>query len=229
MYKTHTCGELRAEHAGQEVVLAGWVHRRRDHGGVIFIDLRDRFGLTQIVANPEIAAEAHAALDPARNEWALKTPMPTARNAVAAGVRGGLVYVALQHRGQRVGDRLYSALLEQLADEDVHRAYAGIAMPNEASIRLHERHGFRRAAYFTEQGRKFVYVVNDQSLSERRDVSLDRVADGLQVVRDGLKPDDWVVVNGIQRVRDGMKVEPRRAPMPGAASAQGKADEAKGK
>jgi aspartyl-tRNA synthetase len=52
MFKTHTCGELRSTQVGQAVTLAGWVHRRRDHGGVIFIDLRDRFGLTQIVLNP---------------------------------------------------------------------------------------------------------------------------------------------------------------------------------
>lgn len=68
----------------------------------------------------------------------------------------------------------------------------------------------------TDQGRKFVYVVNDQNVVERRDVQLDRVSDGLQVVREGVKPDDWIVVNGIQRVRDGAKVEPRRVPMPGA-------------
>ncbi len=53
MFKTHTCGELRKSQVGQTTTLAGWVHRRRDHGGVIFIDLRDRFGFTQIVINPE--------------------------------------------------------------------------------------------------------------------------------------------------------------------------------
>lgn len=70
----------------------------------------------------------------------------------------------------------------------------------------------------TDQGRKFVYVVNDQNVAERRDVTLDRVSDGLQIVRDGLKPQDWVVVNGIQRVRDGSKVDPKRTAMPGAAA-----------
>ncbi len=72
MYKTHTCGELRAAHVGQTVTLAGWVHRRRDHGGVTFLDLRDRFGLVQVVANPEISSEAHTAADPLRMEWVVQ-------------------------------------------------------------------------------------------------------------------------------------------------------------
>jgi len=72
MYKSHTCGELRREHAGQTVTLSGWVHRRRDHGGLTFIDLRDRFGIVQVVANPETAPDAHSRLGPVRNEWVLQ-------------------------------------------------------------------------------------------------------------------------------------------------------------
>jgi aspartyl-tRNA synthetase len=61
--RTHTCGELRGSDAGKEVTLMGWVHRRRDHGGVIFIDLRDRYGLTQVVFKPEHAELMEKARD----------------------------------------------------------------------------------------------------------------------------------------------------------------------
>jgi aspartyl-tRNA synthetase len=72
MHKSHTCGELRASHAGQTVSLAGWVHRRRDHGGLTFVDLRDRFGLVQIVSNPKVSPEAHQILEPVRSEWVIQ-------------------------------------------------------------------------------------------------------------------------------------------------------------
>jgi aspartyl-tRNA synthetase len=67
-----TCGALRLENAGQDVTLRGWVNRRRDLGGLIFVDLRDRYGLTQVVFNPEIAPEAHKTASDVRNEYVLK-------------------------------------------------------------------------------------------------------------------------------------------------------------
>jgi phosphinothricin acetyltransferase len=65
------------------------------------------------------------------------------------------VYLAPDSVGRGAGSRLYEVLFKALEDEDVHRAYAGIALPNPASIGLHERFGFKRVAHFTEQGRKF--------------------------------------------------------------------------
>jgi aspartyl-tRNA synthetase len=72
MYRTHTCGELNLAHMGQFVTLAGWVNRRRDHGGVTFIDLRDRYGIVQVVANPELSPAAHELLEETRVEWVLQ-------------------------------------------------------------------------------------------------------------------------------------------------------------
>ncbi len=71
MKRTHNCGELRAEDIGKEVVLMGWVQRRRDHGGVIFIDFRDRYGITQVVFNPEIEKKVHAKAQELRNEYVI--------------------------------------------------------------------------------------------------------------------------------------------------------------
>src|SRR3954451_23490402 len=64
-----TCGELTAADAGQTVLVRGWVHRRRDHGGLIFLDIRDHWGLTQVVCNPAESAEAAAAAEEVRNEY----------------------------------------------------------------------------------------------------------------------------------------------------------------
>lgn len=70
MLRTNTCGELRESHIGKSATLCGWVHRRRDHGGLIFIDLRDRYGTTQIVVAP--GGDAFLAAETARPEWVLK-------------------------------------------------------------------------------------------------------------------------------------------------------------
>ena len=72
MLKTHNCGELTLKNAGDSVTLAGWVNRRRDHGGVIFIDLRDREGLTQIVFDPERAKEVHTLAGDLRSEYVIQ-------------------------------------------------------------------------------------------------------------------------------------------------------------
>ncbi len=69
--RTHNCNELGTDQLGDEVVLMGWVLRRRDHGGVIFIDLRDRWGITQIVFNPEINPDVHQKAHRLRSEWVL--------------------------------------------------------------------------------------------------------------------------------------------------------------
>ncbi len=71
-FRTHTCGELRASDVGQRVTLAGWVHRRRDHGHLTFFDLRDRYGITQVVTNAQEAANAHEAAEAVRNEWVVQ-------------------------------------------------------------------------------------------------------------------------------------------------------------
>lgn len=67
--RTHTCGELRASNIGSSVTLSGWVCRRRDHGALIFIDLRDRFGITQLVFDPENEKTAHVLAEALRLEW----------------------------------------------------------------------------------------------------------------------------------------------------------------
>ncbi len=72
MLKNHYCGELRRAHVGQEVTLAGWVHRRRDHGGMIFIDLRDEKGIVQVIFDPRVSSIAHESAGTLRNEYVIQ-------------------------------------------------------------------------------------------------------------------------------------------------------------
>ena len=69
MKRSMMCGEVRADHVGQTVVLQGWVHTVRDHGGLIFVDLRDRAGLVQVLVNPQTAPEAHAVASTLHDEY----------------------------------------------------------------------------------------------------------------------------------------------------------------
>jgi aspartyl-tRNA synthetase len=96
--KTHSCGELRREHAGQKVVLMGWVDSRRDHGGCVFIDLRDRDGVTQVVFRPEVEAAAHALAGDLRSEYCIA------------------VHGLVEARGANVNPRLPTGEIELTAD-----------------------------------------------------------------------------------------------------------------
>ncbi len=96
MYRSHTCGALRLEDAGQEVTLAGWVHRRRDHGSLIFLDLRDRYGLTQVVFDQSSVPEAHAVASSVRSEYVLQVRglvVPRTEDAINPNLATGTIEV----------------------------------------------------------------------------------------------------------------------------------------
>jgi aspartyl-tRNA synthetase len=71
-FRTHTCGELNAQDIGQSVTLAGWVNRRRDHGGLVFLDIRDRYGITQVICDPERSPAAHSRASELRSEFVIQ-------------------------------------------------------------------------------------------------------------------------------------------------------------
>ncbi len=90
--RSHKCGDLRASDVGKTVTLMGWVHHRRDHGGLVFVDLRDRYGVTQIVFDPQLADKVHKQSHLIRNEWVLavkgevtKRPEGTVNPKLATG------------------------------------------------------------------------------------------------------------------------------------------------
>jgi aspartyl-tRNA synthetase len=93
MFRSYTtCGALRASHAGEQRTVKGWVNRRRDHGGLIFLDIRDRYGLTQVVCNPELSPEAHRIAETVRSEYVVEVtglvqrrPDGTVNPAMATG------------------------------------------------------------------------------------------------------------------------------------------------
>jgi aspartyl-tRNA synthetase len=98
--RTNTCGELRAAQAGRPALLQGWVHRVRDHGGLIFIDLRDRYGLTQVVVNPERSPDAHRLASELRPEFVVEVEgevVPRPEGTVNAHLPTGEIEVLVNH------------------------------------------------------------------------------------------------------------------------------------
>ncbi|HBA72517.1 MAG: aspartate--tRNA ligase [Geobacteraceae bacterium GWC2_55_20] len=94
--RTHYCGDLRASDIGSEVILMGWALRRRDHGGLIFIDLRDREGIAQIVFDPEVNAASHAVAESVRSEFVLAVRgkvIPRPEGTVNPGMKTGEVEI----------------------------------------------------------------------------------------------------------------------------------------
>ena len=97
--RTHNCGQLRIEDAGKKVILAGWVHSYRDHGNLVFIDLRDREGLTQLVFNPDTQPKAHALARTARCEWVIAAEgivQPRSEGMANPKLPTGQIEVAIQ-------------------------------------------------------------------------------------------------------------------------------------
>ena len=136
MKRTATCGELRADRVGEEVILNGWVNRRRDHGGLIFIDLRDRYGITQVVFSPKRSPEAHAAGQELRAEYVIAV-----KGAVAERPSG------TQNAELVTGDvEVQAERLELLAKSDTPPFYINEEVDVDETLRLKYRYlDLRRA------------------------------------------------------------------------------------
>jgi aspartyl-tRNA synthetase len=148
MMRTHYCGQVTASLVGQKVAVAGWVHRRRDHGGVIFVDLRDREGLVQVVCNPD-AAEVFASAEKLRNEFVVRVAgMVRARPTGTTNANlatGQVEIVASEVQILNRADPLPFQLDEPVSEE-VRLRYRYLDLRREVmSQRLRLRHAITRA------------------------------------------------------------------------------------
>ena len=144
-FRTHTCGELRSGDVDGRVMLAGWVHRRRDHGQVTFFDLRDRYGITQVVTSADAQPAAHEAARDVRNEWVVQVEgvvRHRPEGTVNAELGTGEVEVAgrLRDAGLRVrpdgSSRKLGRQLESAAKAGAR--FAVIVGPDRASVILRD-------------------------------------------------------------------------------------------
>ncbi len=98
-YRTHTCGDLNTDAIGARVTLAGWVNRRRDHGGLVFLDMRDRYGITQVICDPERSPEAHGVASELRSEYVVQvtgTVVPRLPGTENASLATGSIEIAAE-------------------------------------------------------------------------------------------------------------------------------------
>ena len=147
--RTHYCGALREDDIGREVVLAGWMHSRRDHGGVIFIDLRDREGVSQIVFNPETDADLHARAGDVRGEWVLavkglvrERPEGTVNPDLATGAVEVGVTVRETGLDQEVGEMILLIAPRQVVNDRPKCERQSCAKKKRALRRTDARPGF---------------------------------------------------------------------------------------
>jgi aspartyl-tRNA synthetase len=159
MYRTHLCHELRKDHIGQTVTLAGWVNSRRDHGGVIFIDLRDREGLTQVVFRPEEQPQVAEASHGLRGEDVIQVTgivaarLPGTENSKLA--TGEIEVVASQLTVLNKADVPPFPLDSKVANEDLRLSYRYLDLRRaEMGQNLRTRHRVTKAArdYLDERG-----------------------------------------------------------------------------
>lgn len=159
--RTHRCGELRDTDIGKEVVLMGWVHNRRDHGGCVFVDLRDREGITQIVFDPQIDGEAHRTSGDLRAEWVVgivgkvrgrggNANLRLATGAIEIAVQRLEVFSSAKHPPFQIEEDIETA-------EDVRLTYRYLDLrrPNlQRNLQL--RHRFNQTVRRTLDGNGFL-------------------------------------------------------------------------
>src|ERR687893_2792587 len=160
--RTHSCGALRAEHAGADVLLMGWVARRRDFGPLTFVDLRDREGLTQVVFNEETAPSAHARAKEVRGEYVIAVRgevVPRAEAARNPKISTGDVEVQAREilvlNEARTPPFQLDAPPDKLAAEDVRLKYRYLDLRRpylQNNLRLRHRMVSEIRSYMNEQG-----------------------------------------------------------------------------
>jgi aspartyl-tRNA synthetase len=163
MFRTHTCNQLRKSDIGQTVTLAGWVHSRRDHGGVIFIDLRDREGLTQIVFRPEEHADVATAAHDLRSEDVIKVVgrvaarLPGTENPKL--VTGDVELIASELQVFSKADVPPFPIEEEISNEDLRLAHRYLDLRRPQMTRnLIVRHRMAKAARDYLDSRGFVEI-----------------------------------------------------------------------